>query len=33
MKRLRFILGAAALAAVAMTASPALNAQDRKSVV
>ena len=28
MKRLRFILGAAALAAVAMTASPVINAQE-----
>ena len=28
MKRLRFILGAAALAAVALTASPAVNAQE-----
>ena len=28
MKRLRFILGAAALAAVALTASPVINAQE-----
>ena len=33
MKRLRFILGAAALAAVAMTASPVINAQENGKIV